>query len=75
MQVCDHKGVQIVLAAMEERSTHAPTVASTCGLLRQLAKSDDVKKLFMRLDGLHVLRRALQTHKQSARVCTQVRTP
>ena len=73
MQVCDEKGVQIVMAAMQRHSDSAKVVASTCGLLRQLAKSDGIKKLFVSLDGFDLMTATLEAHKQSAPVCTQVR--
>jgi hypothetical protein len=47
-------------------------VAATCGMLRQLAKSDSVKTLLVSIDGLDVLKCILETHKQSEPVCTQV---
>ena len=75
MQVCDANGVHTVLAAMDRHFEHADMVASTCGLLRQLAKSDSVKTLFVNIEGYKTLEKLLDAHKQSATVCMQARTP
>lgn len=72
MQVCDEDGVNKVLSAMDKHFEHADMVASTCGLLRQLAKSDTVKKLFVSIDGFTTLEKLLEAHRESSNVCTQV---
>ena len=61
------------MEAMQKHFQHAKTVASTCGMLRQLAKSDDVKTLLVSIDGLDAIANVLEHHKQSSQVCTQVR--
>ena len=70
--MCDEGGVSLIMQAMDKHFEHAPTVAVTCGLLRQLAKSDSVKKLFVNIDGFKILTKALEAHKSSIKVCMQV---
>lgn len=66
-------GVVVTLvAAIRQHFQDKPVVATTCGVLRHLAKSDDIKKLLMGQDTLPVLTSVLDEHKGKAEVCTQV---
>lgn len=74
MQVCDARGVETLVRATDDHFGDEAIVATACGLLRHLAKSDTVKKLFVEIDGLKHASKVLEAHKQSVRVCTQVRS-
>lgn len=66
-------GVVVTLvAAIKKHFQDKPVVATACGLLRHLAKSDDIKKLLMGQDSLPVLTSVLDEHKGKAEVCAQV---
>eukprot|EP00892_Ulva_mutabilis_P010855 jgi/Ulvmu1/8141/UM040_0037.1 len=71
-QVCDARGVQTLVQAVDDHFGDESIVAAACGLLRHLAKSDTVKKLFVGIGGLQHATIVLEAHKQSPRVCTQV---
>ena len=60
------------MAVMDRHFEHASIVASACSLLRQLAKSDTVKKLFVSMDGFATLEKILDAHKASVNACSQV---
>jgi hypothetical protein len=72
VQVTEASGVQTILEALDRYFEAEVVVAGAAGLLRHLAKSDDVKILFVAIDGYCLARRLLDTHTQSARVVTQV---
>ena len=75
VQVCDARGVQTLVQAVDDHFGDEAIVAVSCGLLRHLAKSDTAKKLFVEIDGLKHSATVLEAHKQSPRVCTQVCPP
>lgn len=75
VQVCDARGVQTLVQAVDEHFGDEAIVAVSCGLLRHLAKSDTAKKLFVEIDGLKHSATVLEAHKQSPHVCTQVCPP
>jgi hypothetical protein len=60
------------MAALLQHSQDTPIVVSAFGLLRQLAKNDDIKKLFVSRDGFDAAEQILKAHKQSIKVCSQV---
>jgi hypothetical protein len=72
-QVCEQGGIKLVIKCIDEHVDDVIIVAAACGLLRQLAKSDSVKVLLADSGGFDMLARILDTHRHSARVCTQVR--
>lgn len=75
MQVSDARGVETLVRATDDHFGDEAIVAAACGLLRHLAKSDTVKELFVEIGGLTHASKVLEAHKQSVRVCTQVRLP
>jgi hypothetical protein len=60
------------MSALLQNSEDERIGVSACALIRQLAKSDDIKKLFISMDGLDAVERILRLHKQSIKVCSQV---
>ena len=72
LQVNDGGIVITLVDAIRKHFQDKPVVATTCGLLRHLAKSDDIKKLLMGQDTLPVLTSVLDEHKGKAEVCAQV---
>jgi hypothetical protein len=72
LQVCTAGGVKLAMSALLQHTEDAPIIVSACGLLRQLAKNDDIKKLFVSRDGYDAAEKILKGHKQSPKVCSQV---
>lgn len=70
--MCDGDGVRLALDATERYFSDATVVTATAGLLRQLAKSDDVKVALVREGALVRIHAMLDAHKASSRVITQV---
>jgi hypothetical protein len=74
VQVSDADGISVLRDAIHSHFQDAGVVASACGLLRHLAKSDVVKKWLSAATFLDDLERVLEEHKSNAKVCTQVCT-
>lgn len=71
LQVSDGGVVTTLVAAIKQYFQDKPVVATACGLLRHLAKSDDIKKMLMK-DSLPVFTSILDEHKGKPEVCAEV---